>query len=85
MLAAMSILFFPNLSERIPENILAKRRPKAFKDKVEPTISRLTSKLPEIKGIRGPTMEPPIPSINSCVKSNVNVFLPDIRFNQNYV
>jgi hypothetical protein len=82
MLAVTSILFFPNFSERIPENILAKRRPKAFRDKVEPTTSRLTSKLSEIMGIRGPTMEPPTPSMNNCIKSNVNVFFPDIKFNR---
>ncbi|OGD36282.1 hypothetical protein A2V94_03475 [Candidatus Atribacteria bacterium RBG_16_35_8] len=80
MLPAASIFFFPNLSERIPENRLAVRRPKAFKDKAEPIISRLTLKLSDSMGIKGPTTEPPIPSKNNCIKSNVNIFFLAIRF-----
>ena len=56
------IFFFPALSERIPVNRLDSKSPKALKDKVVPIVSRLTLKLSDSIGIRGPKIEAPNPN-----------------------
>ena len=75
ILPRISIFFLPNLSEIIPENILASKIPKAFSDKTEPIISKRTLKLSARIGIKGPTIDAPNPNIKNCVKKNGNTFL----------
>ena len=70
----MNIFFLPNLSEIIPENRPASNMPKAFNDKAKPIISRLTLKLPARIGIKGPTIDPPIPNKKNCIKKSGNIF-----------
>ena len=75
-----AIFFFPNFSERIPEKIVATRIPKALSDNEEPTISRLTMKVSDNIGIKGPTVELPIPSKKNCVKNSIKNLLLIIIF-----
>ncbi|GAG60541.1 unnamed protein product [marine sediment metagenome] len=67
ILPKVNIFLLPDISERIPENRLASKSPKALKDRVEPIVSKLTLKPSASMGIKGPKIDPPNPNKKNCI------------------